>query len=336
MSVDCSTFQRVGVALWTGDCDNSRTLKASSRLHVDLAPGRPGALVLRSPVMPASGTFGYGTEYADVVAVQQLGAVVTKGITATPWEGNPQPRLWETASGMLNSIGLENIGVEAALTEKAPLWATWDVPVIVNIAGHTIDEYVLVARRLDSVPGVAALEVNISCPNVEQGGLEFGTNPVVAAAVTSAVRAATTLPVIVKLSPNVTDITPIARAVEDAGADALCVANTLRGTAIDVERRVFRLGREAGGLSGPCIKPVALHLVHRVARTAHVPVIGCGGISTAEDALQFILAGASAVQVGTATFRDPGSLLAITSGIAQYLARHRFACLDDIRGTVSG
>ena len=291
-------------------------------------------MVLRNPVMPASGTFGYGTEYADLIDIGRLGAIVTKGITVVPWEGNPQPRLWETGYGVLNSIGLENIGVEAAIAEKAPLWASWRVPVIVNIAGHTIDEYAQVAGRLDGVPGVAALEVNISCPNVTEGGLEFGTCPETAAAVTAAVRAATSLPLIVKLSPNVTDIVAIASSVVAFGADAICLINTLRGTAIDVEKRVFRLGRMAGGLSGPAIKPVALHMVHRVAHAVHVPVIGCGGISTAEDALEFIMAGATAVQVGTATFTDAGSMLAIVDGIEEYLSRHGIPALSDIRGVL--
>jgi dihydroorotate dehydrogenase (NAD+) catalytic subunit len=334
MSVDCSTFRPAGVALYPFDCDNSTTLTTHTNLGVDLAPTRPGSLVLRNPVMPASGTFGYGTEYSDLVIVSSLGAVVTKGITVAPWEGNPQPRLWETASGVLNSIGLENIGVEEAIADRAPLWATWDIPVIVNIAGHTVDEYAEVARRLDGVQGVAALELNISCPNVAQGGLEFGVDPQAAASVTEAVRASTDLPLIVKLSPNVTDIVVIASAAADAGADALCVANTLRGTAIDVEQRRFRLGREAGGLSGPCIKPVALHLVHRVSKAVPVPVIGCGGISSADDALEFILAGATAVQIGTATFTDPRSLRAVTEGIANYLSRHGVRGIDDIRGSL--
>jgi len=302
------------------------------RLQVELFSDRTPGLVLRNPVMPASGTFGYGTEYADLIDIGRLGAIVTKGITAIPWEGNPQPRLWETASGVLNSIGLENIGVEAAIAEKAPLWASWQAPVIVNIAGHTMDEYARVAGRLDGVPGVAALEVNISCPNVSEGGLEFGTCPETAAAVTAAVRAATSLPLIVKLSPNVTDIVAIASSVVASGADAVCLINTLRGTAIDVEKRVFRLGRLAGGLSGPAIKPVALHMVHRVAHAVHVPVIGCGGIATAEDALEFIMAGATAVQVGTATFTDAGSMLAIVEGIEEYLSRHGIPALADIRG----
>ena len=284
--------------------------------------------------MPASGTFGYGTEYGDLVATERLGAIVTKGVTSVPWSGNPQPRLWETASGMLNSIGLENIGVDAVLRDKAPMWAEWNVPVVVNIAGHTEDEYKLVAQKLDGVPGVAALEVNISCPNVEHGGLEFGTNPQIAASLLGAVRNATTLPMIVKLSPNVTDIVVMAHAVVEAGADALCVANTLRGTAIDVANRKFRLGRPAGGLSGPAIKPVALHMVHSVTHSVDVPVIGCGGIATADDALEFIMAGATAVQVGTATFTDAHSMLAVIGGISSYMEREGVVRLDEIRGVV--
>ncbi len=303
-------------------------------LAVDLTPGRQPGLRLLNPVMPASGTFGYGTEYGDLVDVERLGAIVTKGITATPWEGNPQPRLWETASGLLNSIGLENIGVDAAIREKAPLWARWKVPVIVNIAGHTTEEYVTVARRLQHVPGVAAIELNISCPNVEHGGLEFGTDSVSAAAVTSTVRGATTLPLIVKLSPNVTDIVPIAKAVVAAGADALCVANTLRGTAIDIERRAFRLGRPSGGLSGPAIKPVALHLVQRVAQAVAVPIIGCGGIAGPADAVEFIMAGATAIQVGTGSLIDAHTMATIVDGLSQFLREHDVAAVMDIRGVV--
>jgi len=303
-------------------------------LSVELAPCNPRGLRLPNPVMPASGTFGYGTEYADLVDVSRLGAVVTKGVTLVPWEGNPQPRLWETASGVLNSIGLENIGVEAAVRDKAPVWETLGVPVIVNIAGHAVDEYVQVARRLDGVRGIAALEVNISCPNVSEGGMEFGVSPQAAARLTSAVRDATTLPLIVKLSPNVTDIAAIASAVAEAGADAVCIINTLRGTAIDVERRAFRLGRPSGGLSGPAIKPVALYMVSAVAKGVGVPVIGCGGISTAEDALEFIMAGATAVQVGTATFTDARSMTDIIEGIGAFMRRHGICDLASIRGIV--
>ncbi len=233
---------------------------------------------------------------------------------------------------MLNSIGLENIGVAVAIREKAPLWATWKVPVIVNIAGHTVDEYIEVARMVDPVEGIAAIEVNISCPNLERGSLEFGTSAVTAARLTSAVRTVTTLPLIVKLSPNVTDIVEIATAVAASGADALCVINTLRGTAIDVERRRFRLGRPAGGLSGPAIKPVALHMVHRVAHAVDIPVIGCGGICRWRDALEFIMAGATAVQVGTATFTDPDSMISIIDGIEAYVRQCDVADLGEIRG----
>jgi len=303
-------------------------------LSVELAPRSAQGLRLRNPVMPASGTFGYGTEYAELIDVRGLGAVVTKGVTLEPWEGNVQPRLWETASGVLNSIGLENIGVEAVVREKAPIWAGWSVPVIVNVAGHSVDEYVQVARRLDGVRGVAALEVNISCPNVSEGGIEFGVNPQAAAALTGAVRVITRLPLIVKLSPNVTDIAGIARAVAEAGADAVTVINTVRGTAIDIERRCFRLGRPSGGLSGPAIKPVALHMVADVAKAVDVPVIGCGGISTGDDAIEFIMAGATAVQVGTATFTDARTMAAVVEGMRVFMQGHAIHDLAGIRGTV--
>ncbi|MFW6056529.1 MAG: dihydroorotate dehydrogenase [Chloroflexota bacterium] len=296
-------------------------------------PSRHGSpLTLRNPVMPASGTFGYGTEYAGLVDIQQLGAVVTKGVTLVPWAGNPQPRVWETACGMLNSIGLENIGVDTVIRDKAPVWATWTTPVIVNVAGQAMQEYVCVASRLDGVSGVAALEINISCPNVSAGGIEFGLSPESAGTLTRAVRGATSLPLIVKLSPNVGDIVLIATAVADAGADAICVVNTLRGTAIDVERRCFRLGRPAGGLSGPAIKPIALHMVHAVAHAIPVPVIGCGGIATAEDALEFIMAGATAVQFGTATFTNADSMNEAVRGLREFMARHGIETLDEIRG----
>jgi dihydroorotate dehydrogenase (NAD+) catalytic subunit len=227
--------------------------------------------------MPASGTFGYGSEYAGLVDVQRLGAIVTKGVTIIPWPGNPQPRIWRRPAACSIRSALRT-SESSRLSRRKPLCGVLEVPVIVNIAGHTVDEYAAVASRLQGVAGVAALEVNISCPNVSEGGMEFGVDPVMAAAVTRAVRQATELPLIVKLSPNVTDIVTIAEATVAAGADALCVANTLRGTAIDIERRTFRLGRPAGGLSGPAIKPVALHLVHRVAHAVTVPVIGCGAL----------------------------------------------------------
>lgn len=303
-------------------------------LEVRLSCRHGKALVLRNPVMPASGTFGYGTEYADIVDVSRLGAVVTKGVTRVPWSGNHQPRIWETASGMLNSIGLENIGVDAVIRDKAPVWAAWDTPVIVNVAGQTIDEYGDVAARLDGVDGVAALEINISCPNVSAGSIEFGTCPETAAELTSVVRAATSLPVIVKLSPNVADVVAVAVAVVDAGADGVCLINTLRGTAIDIEQRCFRLGRPFGGLSGPAVKPVAVHMVHAVADAIQVPVVGCGGICTAEDALEFIMAGATAVQMGTATFIDAGAMLRAVEGLRAFMTRHGIDSLADIRRIV--
>ncbi len=304
------------------------------RLDVTLAPGNASRLLLQNPVMPASGTFGYGTEYGELLDVQRLGAVVTKGVTRVPWEGNAQPRIWETAAGVLNSVGLENIGVEAVVRDKAPLWATWDVPVIVNVAGHSIEEYAEVAAMLDMVDGVAGVEVNISCPNVSRGGLEFGTNPETASRVTAAVRAATGLPLIVKLSPNVSDIASIAVAVVNAGADAVCLINTLRGMAIDIETRTSRLGTPAGGLSGPAIKPVALYMVRAVAQAVDVPVIGCGGISTAEDAVEFIMAGATAVQVGTATFTDARSMVQIVDGLAAFMVRQGLADIGELTGVM--
>lgn len=304
------------------------------RLEVALAPGNASRLSLQNPVMPASGTFGYGTEYGELVDVQRLGAVVTKGVTLIPWEGNPQPRIWETAAGALNSVGLENIGVEAVVRDKAPLWATWDVPVIVNVAGHSIEEYAEVASMLDMVEGVAGVEVNISCPNVSRGGLEFGTSPDSASRVTAAVRAVTGLPLIVKLSPNVTDIASIATAVVSAGADAVCLINTLRGMAIDIETRTSRLGTPSGGLSGPAIKPVALHMVHAVAHAVDVPVIGCGGISTAQDAVEFIMAGATAVQVGTGTFTNARVMVEIVDGIAAFMERMGLADIRELRAVV--
>ena len=322
------------VALSGVCCDNSVTVKHATRLDAIIAAGDSSPLVLKNPVMPASGTFGYGTEYGELLDIQKLGAIVTKGVTSVPWEGNAQPRIWETASGVLNSVGLENIGVEAVVRDKAPLWATWDVPVIVNVAGHSVDEYVEVASALDGIMGVAALEINISCPNVSHGGLEFGTDAVSASRLTAEVRAATGLPLIVKLTPNVTDVVSIASAVVDAGANALCLINTLRGMAIDIEARKSRLGTPSGGLSGPAIMPVALHMVHAVAHSVSVPVIGCGGISTAEDAIAFIMAGATAVQVGTATFTSPLSMLAIIEGISEFMLRHGVVDVAEIRGIV--
>ncbi|MCX8126261.1 MAG: dihydroorotate dehydrogenase [Dehalococcoidia bacterium] len=301
-------------------------------LSVQLAPHNRRGLLLENPVMTASGTYGYGTELGEVEAIQRLGAIVCKGITLHPREGNPQPRLVETASGLLNSIGLQNIGVDALIKDKAPVWAKWKVPVIVNIAGETVKEYGEIARKLDGVKGVAAIEVNISCPNIAAGGLEFGTDAELALRVTSTVRTATKLPLIVKLSPNVTDMVPIARAVVDAGADALTVMNTIRGMAIDVNTGKPILGNTFGGLSGPAVKPVALYWVYRVSTAVTVPVIGCGGIMTAADAVEFLMAGASAVQVGTANFVNPRAPLEVLDGLEAILKAKGVTRLSDIIG----
>jgi len=282
--------------------------------------------------MTAAGTFGYGIEYSQLVDIRKLGAIVCKGTTLKPWEGNPQPRLVETASGLLNSVGLQNIGVEAVVKDKAPVWAGWQVPVIVNIAGETVEEYATVAARLEGVAGISGIEVNISCPNVASGGLEFGTNPKAAAEVTAAVKAVSSLPVMVKLSPNVTDIGEIASAVGQAGADAITLINTVRGMAIDANRDKSVLGNIVGGLSGPAIKPIALYAVYRVAGIVDVPIIGCGGISCADDALEFIMAGASAVQVGTANLTNPQAALDVLEGIEQFMTARGIQSLKDITG----
>lgn len=301
------------------------------KLSVDIAPNNKRGLKLKNPVVAASGTVGYGTEYAEMVDVGRLGAIVSKGTTLKPRKGNPQPRLCETASGLLNSVGLQNIGVEELIKREAPIWATWKVPVMVNIAGESADEYAELAYRLDGVRGVSGIEVNISCPNVARGGMEFGTSPKDAAKVTKAVKGHTTLPAIVKLSPNVTDIAEIARAVEDAGADAISLINTLRGMAIDVANKKPFLGGVTGGLSGPAIKPVALYMVYKVAQTVKVPIIGGGGIVSAEDAIEFIMAGASAFWVSTGTLIDPNAPLVILDGVVGYMEREG---VDDIASLV--
>jgi len=300
-------------------------------LSVQLAPVNERGLLLANPVMTASGTFGYGTENGIPFDVQRLGAIVCKGTTLKPRPGNPQPRIAEAPSGVLNSIGLQNIGVEALIEEKAPIWAGWRVPVIVNIAGETVEEYARLAARLDSVPGVSGLEVNISCPNVAAGGAEFGVNADSAARVTDAVRRATTLPVMVKLTPNTSDIVGVAQAVAEAGADAVSLINTLKGMAIDVSTRRPLLGNVSGGLSGPAIKPVALSMVYRVAAAVDVPVVGCGGIMSASDALEFIMAGATAVQVGTVNLTSLRAPLDVLEGMERYLRENG---IEDIRGII--
>jgi dihydroorotate dehydrogenase (NAD+) catalytic subunit len=282
--------------------------------------------------MTASGTCGYGTEESYPFDIQRLGAFICKGTTLEARDGNIQPRIAETADGMLNSIGLQNIGVSALIKEKAPIWAKWQIPVIVNIAGETIDEYAELAARLDGVAGVSALEVNISCPNVKAGGAEFGARAESAAGVTAAVRKVTSLPLIVKLTPNTDDIAGVALAVAAAGADAVSLINTLKGMAIDIDKRQPLLGSVTGGLSGPAIKPVAMAMVYEVAAAVDLPVIGCGGITNAGDAIEFLMAGASAVQIGTASLVSPGAPLDIVEGIEQFMSERGIEDIEELVG----
>jgi len=294
-----------------------------------------GPLELRSPVVTASGTFGYGREYEGLLDFSRLGAITVKGLTLLPREGNSPPRICETPSGMLNSIGLENPGVEAFITEKLAWLAEQDVPVIANINGSTVDEYVRLARRLSECPEIAAVEVNISCPNVDHGGMEFGKDPPATAQVVGAVRAATALPLIVKLSPNVTSIVVLAQAAVEAGADILSLTNTLLGMSIDIFSHRPRLARGSGGLSGPAIRPVAIRMVWEVHRALpEVPLIGMGGIMTGADAVEFMLAGASAIAVGTASFVNPSAANDVLDGLVEY-ARHRsIASISELVGSV--
>lgn len=292
------------------------------RSPADAAPDlsvQLGPLRLKNPVMTASGTFGYGEEYSDFADLSRLGAIVVKGISLDPRAGNPPPRLVETAAGMLNSIGLENIGWERFASVKLPFLRGLGVPVVVNIFGNTLEEYAEVAARLDNVPGIAALEINISCPNVKEGGMVFGTDPAMTARVVGAVRRATALPLITKLTPNVTSIADIARAAEGAGSDMLSCINTVAAMAVDVFSRRPRLANVFGGLSGPAVKPVALRCVYETVRAVKCPVIGIGGIANATDALEFLLVGARAVQVGTANFIDPAITVSIIEGIERFL-----------------
>jgi dihydroorotate dehydrogenase (NAD+) catalytic subunit len=295
---------------------------------------RIGLLNLKNPVIAASGTFGYGEEFSQLIDVNALGGIVVKGLSLKPRAGNPPPRIVETPCGMLNAIGLANIGLDCFLDEKLPRLRRLTTHVIVNIYGHSLEEYGTLAKGLSGVPGVAALEVNISCPNVEQGGMAFGVDPRTSAEVTKRVKENTDKPVIVKLSPNVTDIRDVARAVEDAGADAVSLINTLTGMSVDVERRRARLGNVVGGLSGPAIRPVAVYMVYRVAACVSVPVIGIGGIVTAADALEFIMAGACAVQVGTAGFARPSATVDVIEGLARFCSERKVARLSDLIGCI--
>jgi len=304
-----------------------RKIKLKPDLSIDFAGIR-----LKNPVLTASGTFGYGEEYAEFVDLNKLGGVIVKGISMKPIRGNPPPRIWETPSGMLNAIGLENPGVDVFLADKLPYLRTFDTALIVNIFGYSLEEYVGVAEKLDGVAGIDGLEVNISCPNVKAGGIVFGTNVRSAFGLLSAVRKATKLPVIAKLSPNVTDITEFARAARDAGCDGLSLINTLLGMAIDVRCRRPRLANCTGGLSGPAIRPVAVRLVWQAAQAVPLPIIGMGGIASGEDAMEFILAGASAIAVGTANFVNPRATLDVLSGIETFMVEQGHERLRSLVG----
>jgi dihydroorotate dehydrogenase (NAD+) catalytic subunit len=298
-------------------------------LTVDLGRG----LVLPNPILVASGTFGYGVEYGDVVDVDRLGGICCKGTTLKARIGNPTPRVTETPGGMLNSIGLQNPGVDAVIEKYAAQWATWRTPVLVNVAGESVRDYVEVVRRLDGVPGVAGIELNISCPNVGRGGLQFAIDATAAAEVTAAVRRATDLPLLVKLSPNVADIRPIARAIEEAGADALTAINTLSGIALAPDRKRPLLGNIYGGLSGPAIKPVALRIVYEAAQVVKIPVIGIGGVTSLDDVLDFLAVGAVAVQIGTAIFADPTLPVRLVDALADACGGRGLASYRDLIGT---
>jgi dihydroorotate dehydrogenase (NAD+) catalytic subunit len=293
-----------------------------------------GGLALRNPVMTASGTFGYGEEFAPFCDLNRLGAVVVKGLSLEPRAGNPAPRIMETPCGMLNAIGLQNIGIREFMNDRLPYLRQYDVAVIANIFGETVDEYRRITEILGGADGVHGIEVNISCPNVKKGGVAFGAKPDVAADVTKKVRAETDLPVIVKLTPNVTDITEIALAVEAAGADAVSLINTLTGMSVDIERRRPHLANITGGLSGPAIKPIALRMVWQAVRSLKIPVIGIGGISTAADALEFLIAGATAVEIGTANFINPAVTIRILDGIEAYMIQHGIGRIDELIGSL--
>ena len=293
-----------------------------------------GSLRLANPVMTASGTFGYAQEFEQLLDLNRLGAVIVKGISLEPRAGNPPPRIVETPCGMLNAIGLQNVGVDRFISEKNDYLSGLGCPVIVNILGDSLDEYEEITKRLRGVSSVAAIEVNISCPNVKKGGVAFGTDPKMAASVTRVVKEQADVPVIVKLSPNVTDVTQVAVAVEDAGADSVSLINTLIGMAIDLKTRKPKLGNVIGGLSGPAIKPVALRMVYQVAQAVAIPVIGIGGIENGQDALEFMVAGATAIQVGTANFVNPRAAQEIVEEIEDYVEKNRLRSISDIIGTL--
>jgi len=293
-----------------------------------------GDLTIKNPVITASGTFGYANELIPFYDPSLLGAIIIKGLSLQPMPGNPPPRIVETPCGLINAIGLANIGIETFIEEKLPSLVNIKTPIITNIYGHSIKEYAEMAKRIESVDRIAAIEINISCPNVEKGGLAFGTDPDTAARVTDQVVKNTTKPVIVKLTPNVTDIASIARAVESAGAQAISVANTFLGMAVDVATRQPKLANIIGGLSGPAIKPMALFLVHKVVTNVKIPVIGVGGIMDYQDALEFIIVGASAIQVGTANFINPKAAIEIVRDITDYCVREKVSTINQIIGSL--
>ena len=288
---------------------------------------------LKNPVMTASGTFGSGMEYSEFVDLSRLGGVVTKGVADVPWPGNPTPRVAETTGGMLNAIGLQNPGIDVFCKRDIPFLKQYDTKIMVNVCGHSTEEYLWVVERLANEP-VDLLEINISCPNVKEGGIAFGQDPKAVEAITREVKKVAAQPVVMKLSPNVTDITVMARAAEAGGADAVSLINTLTGMKIDVERQTFALANKTGGMSGPAVKPVAVRMVYQVAQSVNIPIIGMGGIATAEDALEFILAGATAVSVGTANFINPYATVEIAEGIETYMRRHNIEKLTDLIGAV--
>ena len=289
---------------------------------------------LKNPVMVASGTFGSGAEYSEFVDLNRLGAVVTKGVASVPWPGNPAPRIAETASGMLNAIGLQNPGIDLFSKRDLPFLEKYDTKVIVNVCGHSTEEYLDVVERLADEPRVDMLEINISCPNVKEGGIAFGQDPKAVEAITKAVKAKAKQPIIMKLSPNVTDITVMAKAAEAGGADCLSLINTLTGMKIDIERQTFAIANKTGGLSGPAVKPVAVRMVYQVANAVKIPIIGMGGIFTVEDAMEFILAGATAVSIGTANFTNPYTTVEVIDGIEAYMRRHGVEDINELIGLV--
>ncbi len=291
-------------------------------------------LTLKNPVMTASGTFGSGVEFAEFVDLNKLGAVVTKGVANVPWEGNPTPRIAETYGGMLNAVGLQNPGVDVFIERDMPFLTKYDTRIVVNVCGRTVDDYCEVVKRLASQP-VDMLEINISCPNVEEGGIAFGQSPQSVEAVTKEVKKYAKQPIIMKLSPNVTDITEMAKAAEAGGADALSLINTITGMKIDIHSRSFALANKTGGLSGPAIHPVAVRMVYQAAQAVHIPIIGMGGIMTAEDAIEMILAGATAVSVGTANFRNPTVTVEIVNGIREYMEQYHVKDVNELIGAVS-